>query len=105
GRRDRADYHGHALSAWGVEMEPDRTPHVQPDQRQLGWGAADQLRDHLEVYPHDAVADRLSLPGLSGPHRLPDATARDSRAEGSGTPQAAHRTPQMELHHLAPPPP
>jgi hypothetical protein len=39
----RVDHPGDALPAGGLEVEFDRASHVQPDQRELGGGAAGEL--------------------------------------------------------------
>ena len=101
GGRDETDHRGDSLPVWGVEMEPDRTQDVQSDQRQLGWGAAGQLGNHLEAHPHDADGDGVSLPCLSGPEGIPDAAACRAGGQGPGTAQAGSAAAPLELLDLA----
>jgi hypothetical protein len=99
GRRIRFDDHCRALSRRSLQVEPDRTSHVQPDQRQLGRRAVDQLRSHAEAYSHYALVHRLSLPRFAGYEVLPD---QGQAVRGSKVDRAAvetYRPTPMELHH------
>ena len=87
-------------------MEPDRASDVQPDKRQLGRGAAGQLRDDLEVHTHDTDEDRCSLPSLSGQNGLPGAAPRGGAAAPlfrdnprRGTPSGTWTPPRARKAH------
>ncbi len=100
GRRVAPDHHGAPLPAGGVEVEPRRTPAVQPDQRQLGRPAAGELRDDLELHPHHANRQRPLLRCRAGYGRIPPGEG-DGGTKSAGPTDAASDTPQVELHDSA----
>src|SRR5262249_44775131 len=101
GGRVRVDRYGLALSAGGEQVESDRPPDVQPDQRQLGRRAPGELRDGAELHPHDAVPDGFPMSRLAGYQGLPQGAESQAEREGVGATAAAPRVAPMELHDLA----
>jgi hypothetical protein len=85
----------------GLEVEPDRTPDVQPHQPELGRRAVGELRSDVAVHPQDALDNRVPLQGPPGYHDLcPRHQNHRSRAGGHQA-QATPGPPALELHHLA----
>src|SRR5262249_39262040 len=99
GGRGRAGHRRDALAAGGLEVEPGRSPDVQPDQRQLGGGAPDELRGGVEIPPGDPVGGRFPLPRLAGPKGLPPGPARRAAGEGPRPAAAAEGPAPVELRH------
>src|SRR5580693_4862377 len=88
-RRLRVDHHGDALPPRGIEVESNRSPHVQFDQRELGRRTVAKLRNDPEAYSDDAFGCRFSLSCLSRRTRLRE--AKDHRqAKGVDPPETAN---------------
>ena len=70
-RRLRAGGDGLPLSARLLEVEPGRTPPVQPDQPQLGRQAPAVAHHHARLHPRDHDDDRTEGHRPPGQERLP----------------------------------
>jgi hypothetical protein len=78
-RRDRARHHRVPLPAGDLEVEQDRTPHVQLHHHELARPAAHLLphhrrarrRDHHRVRPQDSSRSRRGLLPPRHPHHRP----------------------------------
>src|SRR5262249_34282336 len=101
GGRVRAGHHGDALPAGGEQVEPDRPPDVQPDQRQLGWGAVGELPGNPESDPEDALVEGVPLPRSSGYDRISDEVQSNARNQEAGEVETPACATPVELHHLA----
>ena len=85
------------FAAWDLEVESDRTPDVQSDQRELGRRTPGELRGDVTVHPPHEVRHRLSLPSGFGSENLCDESEGEQGTESEYQYETSPSISKVEL--------
>src|SRR5436305_148216 len=97
-RSVRLDGDSVPLPARLLEVEPGRTPTVQPDQQQLGRKATQDAGDNAGLHPRDNDDDRANGESTSRRGDLQERAEGDAGRHGTAQPGGAYGLFGLELH-------